>query len=86
VANIILTLVNRSFYYSIITTLNYKNRMVLLMITIAIMALLLYIKPLTAFFEFEHLNLSQLGICTAIGFLSVIWYDVVKWRKRSFTE
>jgi Ca2+-transporting ATPase len=88
VANIILTLVNRSFYYSIITTLQYKNRMVLLMIsiTLGIMALLLYIKPLTAFFEFEHLNIAQLGICTAIGFLSVIWYEAVKWRKRRFAE
>ena len=83
-ANIFLTLVNRSFYYSIITTIKYKNNLVLLIIsiTIAISGLLLYMKPLTKFFKFETLNLSQLSISVAIGFLCVIWYEIVKWRKR----
>jgi P-type Ca2+ transporter type 2C len=83
-ANIFLTLVNRSFYYTILTTLKYKNNLVLLIIgiTIGITGLLLYIKPLSSFFEFEHLNLFQLTMSIGIGFLSVIWYEVVKWRKR----
>ena len=83
-ANIFLTLVNRSFYYSIITTLKYKNNLVLLIIsiTIAMSGLLLYVKPLTQFFKFKTLNLSQLSISLAIGFLCVIWYEGVKWRKR----
>ncbi len=33
-ANIFLTLINRSFYYSILTTLKYKNNMVLYIILI----------------------------------------------------
>ena len=84
-ANIFLTLVNRSFYYSIITTFKYKNNLVLLIIsiTIAISGLLLYVKPLTKFFKFETLNLFQLAISVVIGFLCVIWYEVVKWRKRT---
>ncbi len=84
VSNIILTLVNRSFYYSILTTLRYKNNLVLLIIsiTIAILSLLLFIKPLTKFFDFETLNLIQLSICIGIGFISVIWYEAVKWWKR----
>ena len=84
-ANIFLTLVNRSFYYSIITTMKYKNNLVLLIISITILtsALLLYVKPMTQFFEFQSLNLSQLFISVGIGFLCVIWYEVVKWRKRS---
>ena len=84
-ANIFLTLINRSFYYSIITTLKYKNNLVLLIIsiTVAISGLLLYVKPLTKFFKFETLNLSQLSISIAKGFLCVIWYEVVKWRKRT---
>ena len=84
-ANIFLTLVNRSFYYSIITTTKYKNNLVLLIIsiTIAISGLLLYVKPFTNFFKFETLHLSQLAISVAIGFLCVIWYEVVKWRKRT---
>jgi Ca2+-transporting ATPase len=85
IANIFLTLINRSFYYSILTTLKYKNNMVLLIIfvTIAIVGLLLFVKPLTAFFEFETLNLSQLLICIATGFISVIWFEIVKLKKRS---
>ncbi len=84
-ANIFLTLVNRSFYYSILTTLKYRNSMVLyiILITVAILGLILYIKPLTSFFEFEALDLSQLGICVGIGFVSVIWFEIVKWIKRS---
>lgn len=84
VANIILTLVNRSFYYSIIHTLGYKNRMVpqIILLTIAITALLIFVKPLAAFFNFETMTWSQLLVCTGIGFMSVIWYEGVKWVKR----
>ena len=80
VANIFLTLVNRSFYYSIFTTLRYKNNLVLLIIaiTIAITGLMLFVPPLTQFFEFEVINLYQLMICIGIGFASVIWYELVK--------
>jgi Ca2+-transporting ATPase len=83
-ANIFLTLVNRSFYYSILTTMKYKNNLVLLIIaiTIAITGLLLFVPPLTRFFEFEALNLSQLATCIGIGFTSVIWYELVKIRTR----
>ena len=83
-ANVFLTLVNRSFYYSIFTTLKYKNNLVLIIIsiTIALSGLLIYVKPLTLFFAFEHLSLIQLGISVGVGFLSVIWYESVKWYKR----
>jgi Ca2+-transporting ATPase len=83
-SNIILTLVNRSFYYSILTTLKYKNNLVLLIISITILitVLLMYVKPLASFFELESLNLSQLGISTLIGFVFVIWFEIVKWRNR----
>jgi len=84
VANILLTLINRSFYYSIFTTIQYKNSMVLMIIsiTIAITGLLLFVKPLAKFFEFESLTLTQLSICIGIGFTSVIWYEGVKLFKR----
>ena len=83
-ANVMLTLVNRSFYYSILTTIKYKNNLVLLIIstTIALMAILLYVSPLTTFFKFESLNFNQLSICIGFGFISVIWYEGVKWINR----
>jgi Ca2+-transporting ATPase len=83
-SNIFLTLINRSFYYSIFTTLGYKNNLVFIItgITIAITGLLLYLKPLTDFFLFEHLNIKQILIAVGVGFLSVIWYELVKIAKR----
>ena len=83
-ANIFLTLVNRSFYYSIITTMKYKNNLVALIvsITIFVLGLLLFIPPITRFFEFENLSISQLLISIGIGFISVVWYEFVKLYKR----
>lgn len=83
-SNIFLTLINRSFYYSIFTTIRYKNNMVLIIIflTVTLVALMLYIKPLTSFFEFETLSFLQLVTCIAIGFVSVIWFEIVKIFKR----
>ena len=83
-ANIFLTLVNRSFYYSIFSTLRYKNNLVLLiiLITITISVLLLFVKPVTRFFQFDTLNLSQLIISVGTGFLFVIWYELIKLKKR----
>ena len=83
-ANIFLTLINRSFYYSIITTLKYKNNLVplIIFITVSIVGLILYIKPLTTFFNFETLSFIQLSTCLAIGFVSVIWFEIVKLIKR----
>lgn len=83
-ANIFLTLINRSFYYSIFTTLKYKNNLVVLIIsiTIGIVALMLYLPAVNQFFEFEHPNISQLAIAVTTGFVSVIWFELVKWAKR----
>lgn len=83
-ANIFLTLVNRSFYYSVITTISYRNNLVpmIICITLGILGLLIYIKPLAKFFGFEALGLMQLIISCTAGFLSVIWYEGVKWQKR----
>ncbi len=86
-ANIVLTLVNRSFYYSLFTTLTYKNNLVLLItaITIGITALLLYVRPLAVFFKFERLDIRLVLISMGIGFLSVIWFEVIKWMNRNKT-
>ena len=83
-ANIFLTLVNRSFYYSFFTTLRYKNNLILLIIgiTITITGLLLYVPPLTSFFEFDQLSALQLFTSIGIGFASVMWYEFVKIRTR----
>ncbi len=83
-ANVFLTLVNRSFYYSIFTTSKYKNNLVaaIVGITIFVTGLLLFVPPITRFFQFEQLSISQLAICFGIGCISVIWYEFVKLYKR----
>ncbi len=83
-ANIFLTLVNRSFYYSIITTSRYTNNLVpiIIMITVLLMALLLFVSPFSKIFKFEKLNAVQLVISIVTGFASVIWYELVKYFKR----
>lgn len=84
VANIFLTLVNRSFYYSIFTTLKYKNNLVpiIISLTITLSLTLLYVPVLTRFFEFERLTIPQLGPTIVIGAISVLWYEIVKVIKR----
>jgi P-type Ca2+ transporter type 2C len=83
-ANIFLTLINRSFYYSLFTTLKYKNNLIPLIIgiTILLTASLLLFPPFTQFFGFERLTIQQTGWSTLAGFISVIWYEGIKWLKR----
>lgn len=83
-ANIFLTLINRSFYYSILTTLRYRNNLVVLviLITMSFTGLVLYFKPLSALFKLEALHPEQLLLCAATGFVSVTWFEGIKWLKR----
>ncbi|NHA03378.1 cation-translocating P-type ATPase [Mucilaginibacter sp. HC2] len=84
-ANILLTLVNRSFYYSLFTTIRYKNNLVpvVLGITIILSGSLFYIHPLSTFFGFEPLSPAQLSISSVVGILSVVWVELWKPGKRS---
>ncbi len=83
-ANIFLTLVNRSFYYSVFTTWSYKNNLVplIIIVTVAITSLLLLIEPLRYLFQLEKLTGWQITMGISTGFLSAIWFEVVKYFKR----
>jgi Ca2+-transporting ATPase len=83
-SNIFLTLINRSFYYSLLTTLKYKNNLVVIIIlsTVLLSGILICIKPLAHFFLFQALRIQELGMSLFIGFLSVGWFELVKWRTR----
>lgn len=87
-ANVFLTLINRSFYYSILKTLRYPNKLVPLIIsvTVIITGLLIFIKPISRFFELQPLSLSELLVSTSIGFISVIWFELIKWNTRRTTK
>ena len=83
-SNIFLTLENRSFYYSVFTTIRYKNNLVLMIIgiTIAITSLLLFVPVFSNFFLFEKVDKAQIGLSVLVGFLSVIWIEIYKLFKR----
>jgi Ca2+-transporting ATPase len=83
-ANIFLTLTNRSFRYSMLQTLKYKNRLMPLVValTITMMILFFLIVPWRAFFGFELLAWQQIATCVTTGIISVVWVEVYKWRIR----
>ena len=83
-SNIFLTLENRSFYYSLFTTIRYKNNLVLLIIgiTIAVTSLLLFVPVFSKFFLFEIVDYTQMGFSILIAFISVMWIEIYKIFKR----
>jgi Ca2+-transporting ATPase len=88
IANVVLTLVNRSFFFSIFTTLKYKNNLVLLIIgiTISLTGTILFVPDISAFFQFQKLSLTQLGFSILIGSVSVLWFELVKLWKRNTSK
>lgn len=83
-SNIFLTLANRSFYYSIFTTLRYKNNLVIMIIgiTVLITSLLLYIPFLLNLFKFDKVSIIQIGMSVLVGLISVCWIEIYKLYKR----
>ncbi|GIL23863.1 MAG: ATPase [Bacteroidota bacterium] len=83
-ANVFLSLTNRSFTYSLFES--FKNKNILFpLITLATLILLfaiLYIPVFSNFFHVSSLNLKDLGIAILIAMVSVLWFEVYKWRKR----
>ena len=83
-SNIFMTLVNRSFYYSIFTTLKYKNNLVTLIIGITILAtsLLVLIPTLAEFFQFEAVTMVQFGYSVLVAGIAVLWIEFYKLIRR----
>jgi Ca2+-transporting ATPase len=83
-ANLFLTMVNRSFYFSVLNTLRNKNVLlqIVIMATLTLLAMILYIPAFASFFKITSLDALQLIWAIATGFVSVIWFEIYKWRKR----
>jgi P-type Ca2+ transporter type 2C len=84
VANVFLTLVNRSFYYSILTTLSYKNDLIIrvILISIALLLAMIYVPLFATFFKLTPLTWVQFSLSALVGFVVVIWFEGYKWLKR----
>jgi Ca2+-transporting ATPase len=83
-ANLFLTLVNRSFYFSVLNTLRNKNVLLQIVIitTLSLLAIILYIPSFASFFKITSLDGMQIGWAIVTAFVSVIWFEIYKWRKR----
>lgn len=83
-ANIFLTLVNRSFYYSFLTTFSYKNWLLrgIILVTILLVGLMISVPVLKEFFKFQWSNWTNFTMATGVGILSVIWFEIYKWWQR----
>lgn len=83
-ANVLLSYTNRSFYYSIFES--FKNRNFLLLgVTFATLTLLfsiLFIGPLTRFFQVAPLHFNEIGFALMVAGISVLWFEIYKWLKR----
>nr|WP_315395888.1 cation-translocating P-type ATPase [uncultured Sphingobacterium sp.] len=84
-ANILLSFINRSFYYYIYETITYKNRLIYYItgITLLFMLMMLYVKPVSDFFSMTDLGFTQVLICLLVAGLSTLWMDLYKCLKRS---
>lgn len=87
-SNIFLTLVNRSFYFSVFSTFRNKNTLLRIVIvaTLVMLALILYIPSFSTFFKIASLNVMQLGWTIATAFVSVIWFEFYKLKQRKKLE
>lgn len=83
-SNIFLTLTNRSFYYSVFTTMKYKNSLVTLIIGTTILAtsLLVFIPTLAHFFKFELISMAQFCYSVIVGGIAVFWIEIYKLIRR----
>lgn len=83
-SNLFLTLVNRSFYYSIFTTLRYKNNLIPLVLVVSLLVLFLsiYLEPVRNIFQFTELTIIDLFLSFGVAFAGVIWIEFYKINKR----
>jgi Ca2+-transporting ATPase len=86
-ANVFLTLANRSFYYSVFTTLRYKNNLfpMIIGLTIGITSIIVFVPIFSKFFLFERIGLKPMLISIVVGFVSVFWIEIFKAFKRNKT-
>ena len=85
-SNIFLTLINRSFVYSIFKTIFYKNNLVpiILITSLLLMFVLLYVPTMRTLFGLTQLNFNQIFLCFSVAMISTVWIELYKWIKRIY--
>ena len=86
--NVALILVNRSRAASLLQSLRTPNRplWIVLTLTTALLALALWLPPLTGLFEFGHATPHQLLLCIGLGVVILIVAESLKWLSQRATR
>jgi Ca2+-transporting ATPase len=84
VSNICLILTNRSWHKSILETFRNTNRALFFVVSGAIvsLALTIYVPFLRKLFHFSRIHNDDILIFVAAGFLSVVWFELIKFFAR----
>lgn len=84
VANVGLTFVDRSFTRSVVRTFAHRNPLLhgMVLLTLAMLAALLAVPMLRAFFHLAVPTLQQFITASTIGLASVLWFEGYKWARR----
>lgn len=87
-ANILLSLTNRSFYYSLFESFKNRNRLffVVIVLTLVLLFVILYFPAVAAFFKVSGLSFQDLGITVIIAIVSVLWFEIYKLVKRKISN
>lgn len=86
ISNIFLTWVNRSFQFSILTTLRYRNPSVVWITAVSILLItaILLTPYLRDLFDITLISSGQVMVCLLVAAISTLWVEVVKlFRRRS---
>ncbi len=80
-SNIFLTLVNRSFRISFLSTLKYKNKLLPLIIalTLICISLFLFVPFVQDLFRLSDLSVYEIFLCIAAAIISTFWIEI--WKK-----
>jgi len=84
-SNLFLTLINRSFYFSVFTTLKYKNKLLpyVLVISLIILFIAIYTAPVSEIFGFKPLSIGYVLLSLIAAFAGTFWIEFWKAKKRS---
>jgi Ca2+-transporting ATPase len=87
-SNLFLTLANRSFRYSIFTTLRYKNNLlpIVLALSVAVLLASLYVPPVRNLFDFSPISGQEVALSLGIAFAAVMWVEIYKYIKYQISD
>lgn len=83
-ANVLLSLANRSFFYSMFESFKNKNPLFVAInaATLGLLFVILYVKPVSGFFDVTGLALHELAVAALMALASVMWFELYKlWRR-----